>query len=115
MRTLLLLVITFCGCTSIANAADIPVNDAGKNQLVIVGQPGDIPAKWFNEVPELIQTREAVAFTLLLQRRHYSKYGISQRLVRIFRSLPISGRMVAWFILQTVIPFRQAVKGCFRK
>lgn len=106
MRRLLLLVITFCGCASIAIAADLPANDAGKNQLIIVGQPGDIPAKWFNEVPELIQTREAVAFTLftptstLFKERYQSTLGTEFPIVAYLR--PDGG--VVYFADRNTLP-----------
>ncbi len=106
MRTLLLLVIAFCGFASIANAADLPANDAGKNQLIIVGQPGDIPAKWFNEIPELIQTREAVAFTLftptsmLFKERYQSTLGTDFPIVAYLR--PDGG--VVYFADRNTLP-----------
>ena len=106
MRLLLLLIIAFCGCTSLATAADLPANDAGKNQLIIVGQLGDIPVKWFNEVPELIQTREAVAFTLftptstLFKERYQATLGTDFPIVAYLR--PDGG--VVYFADRNTLP-----------
>lgn len=47
-----------------AHCGDLPANDAGRNQLIIVGQPDAMPAKWFSEIPELVQVKNSVAFTL---------------------------------------------------
>ena len=92
MRTLLLILMAVCGCASLATAADLPANDAGKNQLIVVGQPGAIPARWFNEIPELIQAKNAVAFTLftptskLFRERYQSTLGSDFPIVAYLRS-----------------------------
>ena len=91
MRMLLLILIALRGCASLAIATDLPANDAGKNQLIIVGQPGEAPAKWFSEIPELIQTKEAVAFTLftptstLFKERYQSTLGSDFPIVAYLR------------------------------
>ena len=106
MRTLLLLIIACSRSASITNAADLPANDAGKNQLIIVGQPSEIPAKWFNEVPELMQTKEAVAFTLfppssrLFKERYQSTLGTDFPMVAYLR--PDGG--VVYFADRNTLP-----------
>lgn len=54
-----------CFCPSFLVAADLPANDSGKHQLVVVGMPDSTPAKWFDEVPELSAIKKASAFTVL--------------------------------------------------
>ena len=105
MRTLLLLLIACCG-ESIANAADLPANDAGKNQLIIVGQPSEAPAKWFNEIPDLVQVKNAVAFTLftptskLFKERYQSTLGTDFPIVAYLR--PDGG--VVYFADRNTLP-----------
>lgn len=55
----------FCLVPSFAIAGDLPANDAGKHQLVVVGMPDSTPAKWFDEVPELAAIKKASAYTVL--------------------------------------------------
>lgn len=77
--------------SSRSRAADLPANDAGKNQLIIVGQPDSAPAKWFNEIPDLIQTKSAVAFTLfppnskLFRERYQATLGTDFPIVAYLR------------------------------
>ncbi len=105
MRTLLLLLIT-CSCVSVATAADLPANDAGKNQLIIVGQPGEAPAKWFSEIPDLVQVKNAVAFTLftptskLFKERYQSTLGTDFPIVAYLR--PDGG--VVYFADRNTLP-----------
>jgi hypothetical protein len=74
---------SFCG--------DLPANDAGKNQLIVVGQPDAMPAKWFNEVPELAAVKNSVAFTLyppnskLFQERYKAILGTDYPIVAYLR------------------------------
>jgi hypothetical protein len=76
---------------SFAMAADLPPNDAGKNQLIIVGQPGAKPATWFDEVPELSQVKKAVAFTMfsptsqLFRERYQATLGTDFPIVAYLR------------------------------
>lgn len=63
-KILLVLIATVQGC-DLCMAGDLPANDSGKNQLIIVGRPDAMPATWFESVPELKQVKNAVAFTLL--------------------------------------------------
>ncbi|HUP82353.1 MAG TPA: hypothetical protein VM260_27615 [Pirellula sp.] len=106
MRRLFLLLVALRGCASLAIAADLPANDAGKNQLIIVGQPGEIPAKWFSEIPELIQTKEAVAFTLftptsaLFNERYQATLGTNFPIVAYLR--PDGG--VVYFADRNTLP-----------
>jgi hypothetical protein len=92
MKTPLSILIALCGCASLAAAADLPANDAGKNQLIVVGQPGEAPAKWFNEVKELVQVKNAVSFTLftptskLFRERYQSTLGTDFPIVAYLRS-----------------------------
>lgn len=44
-------------------ASDLPDDDSVENQLIVVCRPEDAPARWFQEVPELRQVRNSVAFT----------------------------------------------------
>jgi hypothetical protein len=80
LKILLLLVATLHGC-ELCFAGELPANDAGKNQLIIVGRPDVQPATWFESVPELKQTKNAVAFTLfspdskLFRERYQSVLG----------------------------------------
>lgn len=80
LRILLLLVATLHGC-DLCLAGELPANDAGKNQLIIVGRPDVQPATWFESVPELKQVKTAVAFTLfspdskLFRERYQSVLG----------------------------------------
>lgn len=91
IRLLLLVALSFRGCCSLAIAADLPANDAGKNQLIVVGQPDSAPAKWFNEVPELAQTKSAVAFSLfppnskLFKERYQATLGTDFPIVAYLR------------------------------
>ena len=106
MRTLFLLLIALCGCATLASAADLPANDAGKNQLIIVGQPGEVPAKWMNEVPDLVQVKNAVAFTLftptskLFRERYQSTLGTDFPIVAYLR--PDGG--VVYFADRNTLP-----------
>lgn len=61
---LVLLMLVGAVMCSTAKCGDLPANDAGKNQLIVVGRPDSMPAKWFDEVPELVQTKNALAYTL---------------------------------------------------
>lgn len=64
LRVLILLALSFRGCCVVV-AGDLPANDAGKNQLIVVGRPDVQPATWFDSIAELNQVKKAVAFTLL--------------------------------------------------
>jgi len=105
MRTLQLLLIA-CGCISVGYGADLPANDAGKNQLIIVGQPGEAPAKWLNEVPDLVQVKNAVAFTLfpptskLFKERYQATLGTDFPIVAYLR--PDGG--VVYFADRNTLP-----------
>ena len=104
MRTLFVLIVY--ALTPFANGADLPANDAGKNQLIIVGQPGEAPAKWFNEVPNLVQVKNAVAFTLftptskLFRERYQSTLGTDFPIVAYLR--PDGG--VVYFADRNTLP-----------
>ncbi len=105
MRTLFLLLI--CSeCVSVTTAADLPANDAGKNQLIIVGQPGEAPAKWFNEVPDLVQVKNSTAFTLftptskLFRERYQATLGTEFPIVAYLR--PDGG--VVYFADRNTLP-----------
>ncbi len=106
MRTLLLQLVLIGAVASSAFASDLPANDAGKNQLIIVGQPGELPARWFNDVPELVQVRNAVAFTLftptskLYRERYQSTLGTEFPIVAYLR--PDGG--VVYFADRNTLP-----------
>ncbi len=101
-----ILLLFLCGLAPFASAADLPANDAGKNQLIVVGQPGEVPAKWFNEVPELVQVKNAVAFTLftptskLFKERYQSTLGTDFPIVAYLR--PDGG--VVYFADRNTLP-----------
>jgi hypothetical protein len=91
IRPLFLLMLCCRGCCSLAIAGDLPANDAGKNQLIIVGQPDAAPARWFNDIPELAQTKSAIAFTLfppnskLFKERYQATLGTDFPIVAYLR------------------------------
>ena len=105
MRTLQLLLL-FCCFAPASWASELPPNDAGKNQLIIVGQPGELPARWFNEVPELLQIRNSVAFTLftptskLFRERYQATLGTEFPIVAYLR--PDGG--VVYFADRNTLP-----------
>jgi hypothetical protein len=87
----LLLLVGSLACQK-AKCGDLPINDAGKPQLVIVGRPDVEPATWFETIPELKQVKNAVAFTLyspdskLFRERYAATLGTDYPIVAYLRS-----------------------------
>ena len=81
LRLLTFLLLCLRGCCCAVVAGDLPANDAGKNQLIVVGLPDAMPATWFDSNSELKQVKNAVAFTLfapeskLFKERYQSVLG----------------------------------------
>lgn len=73
-------------------AADLPPSDGGKKQLVIVGQPDSVPAKWFTTHPELSKVKASTAYTLLspnaklFRERYQSTLGTDFPIVAYLRA-----------------------------
>lgn len=73
-------------------AADLPASDGDRKQLVIVGQPDAVPARWFASHPELSKVKASTAYTLLspnaklFRERYQSTLGTDFPIVAYLRA-----------------------------
>ncbi len=114
-----LLAMRGCGCGSLA-IAQLPANDANKNQIIVVGQS---VASWFDESPDLARLKAATAFTVLKPKTsEQSRDGLYETRYRpvLGSDLPIVAYLrpdggVIYFADRHNMPSRDALFGEIRQ